>query len=68
MALPSETRLDFIREQMGLLVKPTPSVSRIQLIDIMAGLCQDGKRKLISVLADMPSEDRSEFIRLMCSI
>jgi hypothetical protein len=68
MALPSETRLDFIREQMGLLVKPAPSDSRIQLIDIMVGLCQDGKRKLISVLADMPREDRSEFIRLMCSI
>lgn len=68
MALPSETRLDFIREQMGLFQRQVPSVTRMHLIDIMAGLSQDEKRKLIGVLADMSVEDRTEFIGVLSSV
>jgi hypothetical protein len=68
MALPSETRLDFIKEQMGLLVKPAPSISKMLLIDIMAGLCQDGKRKLIGVLADLGDVEKLEFLKILSSV
>lgn len=68
MALPSESRLDFIKEQMGLLVKPSPSISKMLLIDIMAGLCQDGKRKLIGVLADLGDVEKLEFLKLLSSV
>jgi hypothetical protein len=68
MALPSEMRLDFIKGEMGLLKREVPSVTRMNLIDIMAGLCQDEKRKLLGVLADMSMEDRSEFIRVLSSV
>ena len=68
MALPSESRLDFIKEQMGLLVKPAPSISKMLLIDIMAGLCQDGKRKLIGVLADLGDVEKLAFLKVLSSV
>ena len=68
MALPSESRLDFIKEQMGLVVKPAPSISKMLLIDIMAGLCQDGKRKLIGVLADLGDVEKLAFLKVLSSM
>jgi hypothetical protein len=77
MSMPSEQRIDFIEEQICELascevqmtdVKQLPSVTRMKLVDILAGLPLEGKRKIIGVLKDLSSEEQSNLISILGAI
>ena len=77
MALSIEQRIDFIEEQICELasddvsltdVKQLPTVSRMKLVDILAGLPLEGKRKLINILKDLSPEEQGQLIGIVGGI
>lgn len=77
MALAAEQRIDFIEEQICELasgddtltdVKQLPTVSRMKLVDILAGLPLEGKRKIIGVLKDLSAEEQGQLIGILGGI
>jgi len=81
LGLPADSRLAFIDEQLRptaftavaavtavtavAAVKELPSLTRTKLIDLMAGLTVDGKRKLMRALSDLSVEDQSALIEML---
>jgi hypothetical protein len=77
MALSVGERIEFIEEQICELasgdesltdVKQLPTVSRMKLVDILAGLPLEGKRKIIAVLKDLSSEEQGQLIGILGGI
>lgn len=77
MGLSVGERVEFIEEQICELasgetsltdVKQLPTVSRMKLVDILAGLPLEGKRKLISVLKDLSPEEQGQLIGIVGGI
>ena len=72
LGLPVDSRLAFIDEQLRpaavaavTAVKELPSLTRTKLIDIIAGLSVDGKRKLMRALSEMSVEDQAALIEIL---
>lgn len=77
MALSVGERIEFIEEQICELasgdesltdVKQLPTVSRMKLVDILAGLPLEGKRKIIGVLKDLSAEEQGQLIGILGGI
>lgn len=49
-------------------VRQLPSVNRIKLLDILAGLPVEEKLKMISILKDLPLEEKCSLINLLSEI
>ena len=73
LELPSEQRIQYIEERIDELsdkiqlsdVKQIPSINRAKLIDVLAGLSLEGKRKMISVLKDLTAKEQGELIGIL---
>ncbi len=73
LELPSEQRITYIEGQIDEHtekiqlsdIKQIPSVNRAKLIDVLAGLSLEGKRKMISVLKDLTAKEQGELISIL---
>jgi anionic cell wall polymer biosynthesis LytR-Cps2A-Psr (LCP) family protein len=76
MAVSMEHRINFIDNEISKItdepllkdIKQLPSVSRTNLINILAVANSDEKRKILSVLRDLTVDEQIEVIVLLNSL